>query len=568
MAFSAQDIETIKLAKAQGKTKEQALAMLGQSRQGVPLSTEKKPSLANRVTDFLGLGGATKTFGNLLARQGVGTDTAKEVTQEFVEKPTPGQIGGALAQTAAVAGGMALGGPASLAGKVALGAGLGYAYDVGSDLIEDADLVDTITPGVGTFVGAFAPAAVKGVQALGGATKTAFNKTAETAKNLPEVIQGTKQMATDLVNRIPRALDKGKQDIVVAAEKAERLKTATPAVRDAINTGLDEFVDIDTIAKADPVTKQSLRQMVTLAETKKVGFRPQLRPESVAGNAAVKQFDLVENQRKEIGKKIGEVSDQLSAKTEADIVPLQRNMRDVLRQNNILPDASGNLIFKTKRLTPAQKEVVQDLYKQATSDTKLTHRQIHEFDQLFSKLQREARFKNQVDDIYLTVKNSKGEQSEVNIFKVFRDIFSQQLDELAPDIKPLNSEYRRLRNLQDDLENSIFKSGNFETTGNVNGGEFAQTNLRRLFSDAQSAADYRQIYENLDSVSRSLGYEGPRADDLAGFALELRKIYPETVPKTSAEGLLGGLKKAILEGGKPEAIDQQKALKALLEATE
>ena len=95
MSFSTQDIELLRRAKQEGKTKEQALATLAQTRQTVPAPAEEATSkpFANKVTDFLGLGGATQTFGNLLARQGIGTDTPKEVTQQFIDKPTKGAGG-------------------------------------------------------------------------------------------------------------------------------------------------------------------------------------------------------------------------------------------------------------------------------------------------------------------------------------------------------------------------------------------------------------------------------------------------------------------------------------------
>jgi len=580
MSFSPQDIQTLRQAKAEGKTKEQALAMLAQTRTGTTstptgaaTAPEKKP-LLNRATDavlgaggkvagFLGLNKATDTFGRAIARTDIGakiTGTDANANREFIQAPTGKELAGAALQTGALVGGAAITGGTGLAGQVAAGAGAGYLYDIGNDMLENASIGEVLTPGMGTIVGAAAPAVVRGATAALGAGARAASKV---AGSVADAAPGVAQIGKDLVERAPRAINRVASNIDEAGQKAARLKAATPATQEAIKVKLDDAL-IAGIESADEPTRKAFREIVEVAETPSVGLRPKVRPESVAGNTASTQYDLLEKQRKTVGAEIGKLSDELSKTQQVDILPVQRSLRDVLRQNNILPDNSGQLKFNTKRLTPQQQTVVQRLYELTTSDQNLTPKQIHEFDQLFSKLQREARFKDQVDDIYLNVQTPKG-PAEINIFKVFRDIYSRQLDELSPRMRQLNGEYRLVKNLQDDLDASIFKSGNFETTKNLDGAEFAQTNLRRLFSDAQSAADYRAIYDQLDAVSRSLGYTGARADELALFAEKLRKVYPDTVPDTSFRGGIMGALETALEVGKPNAKDQQEALKKLLE---
>ena len=51
-----------------------------------------------------------------------------------------------------------------------------------------------------------------------------------------------------------------------------------------------------------------------------------------------------------------------------------------------------------------------------------------------------------------------------SLFNVFRDVFSSKLDEISPEIKKLNSEYAKYKNLTDDTEDSIFKTPNFNVT--------------------------------------------------------------------------------------------------------
>lgn len=581
MALSPEERQILEYGKANGKSAIEVKTAIAKFRTTAtssqaasePLTQEKKPlgtaiadtvfGAAKKATNFLGLDKATDVMGRDFATTRIGSallGSDYETNRKFIEAPSLKEKVGAVLQPAAMIAGTAISGGSSLFGQVAAGAGAGYLYDVGSDLVENESLGKTLTPGMGTITGATAPVVLRGAGAALGVGRKAASTVAGT---VADVAPGVTQIGKDLVERAPRTLNRVASTVDEAGQKAARLKAATPATQQAIKVNLDDAL-VAGVETADEPTRKAFREMVDVAETPSVGLRPKVRPESVAGETASKQYDILEKQRKMVGAEIGKLSDELSAKQQIDVVPIQRSLRDVLRQNNILPDNSGQLKFNTKRLTPQQQTVVQRLYELTTSDTTLSPKQVHEFDQLFSKLQREARFKDQVEDIYLNVATEKG-PAEVNIFKVFRDVYSRQLDELSPRMRQINKEYRLVKNLQDDLDASIFKSGNFETTKNLDGAEFAQTNLRRLFSDAQSAADYRAIYDKLDSVSRSLGYKGARADELALFAEKLRKIYPDTVPETSFRGGIMGALDTAMELGKPNSKDQQAALKALLD---
>jgi hypothetical protein len=130
-------------------------------------NAESKPSLkpfSKKVTDVLGLSDATQTFGDLIARSRAGaaiTGTDVEANRANIAAPTGKEIGGAVLKTGAAVASAALA-PASLPTQMVVGGGLGYAYDVGTDLIADSSLSDTLTPGVGTAVGVGAPVALKG----------------------------------------------------------------------------------------------------------------------------------------------------------------------------------------------------------------------------------------------------------------------------------------------------------------------------------------------------------------------------------------------------------------------
>lgn len=570
MAFTSQELETLKQAKAQGKTPEQGLALLASIRNQTASPKEPTQPIANKVTDFLGLGGATKTFGKGLNALGIGVPEG--VSQEFVDKPTGKELLGATTQVGSVAGGLALGGPASLAGKAALGAGLGYAYDVGQDLIENKTAMQTLTPGAATLVGGAVPFAGPVLGALKKPVGKAVDSTVQAVTNtLPDsaVVQGAKQTVSDFAERVPRFVGRVSEDIQEQALKSERLKTATPAVANAIKVDLPESL-VQTVPKANPATKQAFKEVLDIADTPKTTLGQKANPTIVGGNYAVKQYDAIEKQRKTIGKAIGEATKRLPKTSTVDMRPAYDQLDNLLADQGIVKviDENGfRLDFSKSNLAPKQRQVVKNLYKLATEagDT-LSPFEVHKKDQLFSAIQREART-DQIADVIIEL----GDGQKTDLFRAFRDVYSNQLDALGPEIKDLNRKYRNVATLIDDIENSIFKTPNFNVTKSTDQAEFAKVNLRRIFGEAQSSPAYEAIADEMDAISRQLGYDGPTPKEVAAFAQEIRQLYPETIPKTGFQGGIKGvmdIAQQVMGAGKADTRDQQKALRALVEATE
>jgi hypothetical protein len=581
--LSEQEKKQILELKAQGYTAEQVKGYLAGKRLGrnSTISNEQlseevkknetKPSI-NQFTDAIGFGGAVDVFGSQLARTGFGPQTAKQ-GKEFIEKPTAKQTVGAVGQVGVTAAGTLLTGGTSLLGQVAVGTGLGYLYDVSSKVAEGQTGKEAVTPGAATAAGLLIPPALRGLGKAAGTLLRPLSRPSAKAvvpQNVVETSTDTVQQAiTPLmrtakefaINRPSRLLHRVEDKITENKKITELYNQGTPAVREAVDSGLDQRI-INTITESDEATKAGYREIIDLAEGGGNKLGVSQRPEIVAGNAAAEQYKLINNQRQEVGQKIGEAIDQLSVNSKFDATPLYAEVSDTLARSGIRNNR-GVLDFAGTNYTDKQRVAIQKLYDLLVeTGGEITPRQLYNKDRLLSQLQREARFDG-VSNIF--VKNAEGK--EVDLFSALRKTFSDELEGIAPDIKPLNSEYQQLRALQDDIENSIFKSGNFQGTRDVDPAEFAQTNLRRIFSDAQSAADYRIIYDNLDAYSRSLGYEGARADDLAAFAIKMRDIYPDSVPPTSATNIFGGVKNMIGEAlniGKANVTDQQKALKALL----
>lgn len=567
MAFTEQDIATLKRAKEEGKTKEQALALLATQRTPQATAEEQKPSLATKATNFLGLGGATDVFGSLLARQGVGPQTKAE-GQELVTKPSAGQVAGAALQTAAIPAGVAITGGTSLLGQVAAGAGVGYAYDVGQDLINKKSAGEVLTPGVGTVVGAAAPLAIRGATAAVGALKKPATKVLNSvSKAIPDsqAVQGVKQTASDLAERVPRFVSRVQDNVAEAGAKAEKIRSAPPVVVEALKVDLPEKY-INTVANADPATRAAYKRVLDIADETPTTVGVKKNPTIVGGELAGKQYELIENQRKAIGKAIGEEVEKLGkSNVTANMGPALSQIDAVLVDNGIQVGKAGNLVFKGK-YTPAERTRIQELYTLSREGGDvLTAQQVRDMDQLFSKLQRETRMEG-IGDLRVTANGQ-----EMSLFRVFRDVYSNQLENIAPEIKTLNSQYRNIVTLLDDIEDSIIKTPNFNVTKSTDPAEFAKVNLRRIFGEAQSSPAYEAVADEMDAIARQLGYADATPKEVAAFAQELRELYPESTPRT---GFAGGIRAGVMDlaervmtAGKADVTDQRQALRALLEAT-
>lgn len=395
----------------------------------------------------------------------------------------------------------------------------------------------------------------------------------DTAKMVGEKIEtpltAATQKTSEFIERVPRAIDRAKDATEEAALRAERIRTATPEVANAIKSNLDERI-INTVVDADDATKQAYKRVVDIAEEAgdKIGMKKQ--PSIVSGELASEQFDIINKQKKEIGKQLGDKIKELSKTDVVDMQGAYSTLDDVLYSQGIeiaYTKKGPKLNFSGTKFTPAERTKIQELYNLATEGgAALTPNSIHGKDQLFSKLQREAAMEGVGKIMVDTPEGAK------SLFGIFRDVFSSNLDDISPEIRNLNKQYRDLILAIDDIEDSIFRTPNFNITKAADQAEFAKVNLRRIFGEAQSSPVFEAVADNMDKLARELGYSGATPKQVAEFANEIRKLYPETVPKTGFTGAMKtGLSNALLDAantvfkaGAPNIDDQRKALIQLL----
>lgn len=545
---------------------------------------------ADNVVDFLGGRAVADTFGSELAKMG----SSSQEERDIISSEQPGvreTVGGGLMLGSSLVPGA---GATAGAAKLALaGAAGGYLYDIGQRLSEgeaDPGEAGTYAPGMGTLVGGIAaPAIPAGIGAVVRSTRglqrglqtgitsgvrqvseagaegvgRIRGKVSEVLSD-NELAKGVVQTGKEILERVPRFAGRVRDDLTDAALRSERLERSPLPLQNAIRSGLDDWF-VDSVTQADNATRKAYREVVNIAESASVpGQRKQ--PTIVGGNLATEQYDLIDKQRKNVGTKIGEAVDKLSRDMQVDMADSYNVLDDLLFSQGVTVTDKGKLSFRG-RFTPSERTRIQELYDLAREGGgSMTPRQIYDMDQLFSKLQRETRMEG-IGDIIIDLPDG----NKTSLFRAFRDVFTNKLDEVSPDdIRTLNRQYRNLSTLVEDIENSIFKTPNFEITKSTDPAEFAKVNLRRIFGEAQSSPVYEAIADEMDAISRQLGYKGAVPKQVAEFAQAIRTIYPNSVPKT---GFAGGIRSGmmdianqVLSAGKADVRDKQKALRELLEA--
>ena len=170
-------------------------------------------------------------------------------------------------------------------------------------------------------------------------------------------IAGIGQKIKEEVQKIPRVVERVGVGLEKSADKATRLKTATPEVKKAIESGLDDKI-INFVTEADDVTKEAMKKVVRIAEEKPVLGKTK-QPSVVAGDLAVKQYNLIDAEKKRIGKQLGDRINALSKTTTVDIKDSLKSLDDILNSQGILKTLNKKgkieLDFTTSKFTKAER---------------------------------------------------------------------------------------------------------------------------------------------------------------------------------------------------------------------
>lgn len=212
----------------------------------IPALPEKKKPLANTISDFFGAKGLTDLAGSQIAKFGFAVSGNMEAANR-VQQPSVKEVLGSSAQFGAnFLPGAGIG--AGLVKKVAVGAGTGLAFDVGSKLQQDKTIPESLTPGIGTAVGAGLPivgAAIKPVKAiLGRLFKGLGSGLSGVSTNSIDEIIANPQKAV----QISQQLAKSGNDKVLE-ENARQIINGVSSIRQNARKAFGE--GLDTLASTD-----------------------------------------------------------------------------------------------------------------------------------------------------------------------------------------------------------------------------------------------------------------------------------------------------------------------------
>lgn len=330
MALSPQELKILQYAKDNGKSAIEAKAAIAKYRTSQPVATttqtvtpaqdtrsfgQKILDTASGAANILGLGKATNTFGNALARTNVGasiTGTDVNANRQYIEAPTASQLGGAALQTGITAASPLIPGGGSLATQVGIGALAGYGYDVGSNLLENKSGTNIVKPGMGTAVGAVAPVALRGAsiaagsaaQGVGRLSSLLSTKVGETASKVTTPI-------TDTIENFGSRISAPDVSTAtrVSLNPKEALKNTGQEINVTVGGKLKKLSELtpEETTQMQFSTQKALGTFTEQATKFKATRNPAYDPLEIVGKRVDSALNFVDKKRMGVGKMMGEI---------------------------------------------------------------------------------------------------------------------------------------------------------------------------------------------------------------------------------------------------------------------
>ena len=643
--LSDQELQKAKSLKEQGYTADQIKSYIGAERMGrTSMVHTEKQSLAKQQQETLKksatwrdivaapanflIPDATEVFGDIAARRGVGLGGATyidengeeqkvtaEMMQQRIDEPTKKQLAGAVLQTAGLAadvgitvGTLGAGSAWTVGRNMAYGGLMGYVYDVGEDMIEQENMVDTLTPGIGTAFGVAAPAAFAGLGAgarkvfgkplQGGAemiaddtgraaARTLTQTTGEAVEQAVEpaveamgrgaepVIEGAKEMTRSVGNTMTRV---GRHMNEAIEDKAERSMLREGA-RKEVQFAIDEGVDTSTILRVENATKNPVQkkayQEIVLAATENPSSARQ-----IPGEYVLDQYKIARANQDTIGTQLGEARRALGTEALPEDVRASyvRGFIRNMGNNGVQLKPDGKVNFTSLKYSKEQENTIRTLWAQANKVK--TPQQVDEFMQFMNTLEYQTNKVDNIKPVYIqVVNNATGETTEVPMVNFVRNTFDAMLEKVdtSGNIAKLRRDYSIAKSVTTPIEDTWLKGLDIR---NSTDDELAtQLALRLQNIDKKTigattgTVKTGQYYRALDKYSRSLDYTGPEAADLTNFiSKDIEPLFPEMVEARSFKGgIIGGIRSTldnVLDFGRATQTDKQKAIRQMLDLPE
>lgn len=321
----------------------------------------------------------------------------------------------------------------------------------------------------------------------------------------------------------------------VAAKKAEEAayKALAPEGQKAVRSGVLRR-DVEDFATANPTEKGILQRMAKAAEEVTDGRGGKIHPSEIAGEQMNKRIKLLDDERKTIGKELGEHVKGLKTK---DIGGIEQVQNDVVNRLNDVPGLEGiktkigeggkveldfsDTAMRGSQTANARKEL-QDLFDDMNNATPYQlHRQRQEiFESLGGK---------KAAQLHLTETQEQG-------MDAIREGIADSLERVSKGYKDLNSQYRQVVTPLKEIR-KFFKGTEGATQDVLD--EKAGLLMRRLTSNVPSRPELERI---LDDISAQLTKRGHDVSDvdlnkLQHFYNALNRYY-DISNDSSFEGLI------------------------------
>lgn len=600
MALSETELNRAKQLQKQGYTPSEVREVIGAQRAGrqsivvkeMDTRQQYKEEIANRNLDWQKILGApakflapdaVDVFSDAIARR------QSEAGSQYIDEPTARQYAGAVLQTAGLAadvgitvGSLGAAAPMTLGRNAAIGAGLGYVYDVGEDLVEQESMKDVLTPGFGTAVGGAAPVVFAGVGA--GLRQMKPQVADDAGRAVAPIVRGTTDQVVDattqkvasgveegaraLGNRFTRAGRHLNNVVETNAERNALRQNARPAVSQALDDGIDTNT-VTRIEAADDITRSAYRTVVETAE----GADPK-NAERVSGSYATQMYRIAREKQNEIGEALGNARRSLGN----DIIdeqiynPSMRTLGETMRNNGIVLKPNGTVEFNTSKFIDEEEKVISEIWARLAKYDTISPSEIDEVAQYLSKLEYRTNVTDKLNGVYIDVVDQKtGNVVPENIFRHIRNTYDNLLERVddTGEIARLRREYSTVKGVTGRIENTWLNGIDVFKTSDEDLADAMSLALRRLDSRAKSRTTYGQMYRGLENYARSNGYKGPDASDVSEFYLStVEPLYVKSTPEASFGGPFASLRGAIegvIDFGKANTKDKQNAIKGLLD---
>jgi len=377
---------------------------------------------------------------------------------------------------------------------------------------------------------------IRGAEAVADVAKVglkAVEKGIEAAKSTGGILRRGAEKTAQFVEQAPMRLKTAAEK---AAEESVQLAKAAPEVRKAVINGI-ELRDANLIKQATEAEKDIFRDMVNQAKTFEMD-RSSLSSADVAGNQLQRRIGQADELRKKVGAELGESVKGLKGEVVAVKQKILKRLQEIPGMRDVKVNNKGQLDFSKTTISldkAAQNEISRVWTALKGRDAFRLHQLRQELFEMLGGKQKAQ--------ILLTETQEKGLES-------FRQGIADALEEVSPKYRNLNRQYaqvaepmKRLRKFFRGLEGASEDILD-EQSGNL---------LRRLTSNAPSAAQLRQAINDIDAVLANAGMEsGISLQKLQDF----QNVLERTLDITKDTGLAGQVSLGVRKGGLMGMLDK------------